>query len=200
MSRKISFAAIPLISFLLCVPAFAQSEEGRSEVSGQFFGTFVHGTESKGVHQRSSDSGGILASYRFFFSKHHGVEANYSYSRSTTTYNLASGQSGVQANQHEWSGAYVFRIPTRRFTPFFEAGVGGLTFAPTGHSGSASNETRSAFVYGGGADINLTNRLFVRAQYRGFVYKSPTFDVVANLGAGRTTHLAEPSVGFGVRF
>ena len=200
MLRKISFASIPLVSLLLCVPAFSQTEEGRSEASAQFLGTFVRGTDSNGVHQKSSDSGGILATYRFFFSKHHGVEANYGYSRGTTTYNLPLGQSGVKANQHEWTGAYVFRIPMPRFTPFFEAGVGGLTFSPTGNSVSASNQTRAAFVYGGGADINLKHGLFVRAQYRGFVYNSPTFKVVANLGADRVTHLAEPSVGFGVRF
>jgi outer membrane immunogenic protein len=201
VSRKISFAAIPLASLLLCLPAFSQTdEEGRSEVSAQFLGAFVRSTDSNGVHQNSSNSGGVLATYRFFFSKHHGVEANYSYSRSTTAYNLPLAQSGVKANQHEWTGAYVFRIPMRRFTPFFQAGVGGLTFAPTGNSVSTSNQTRAAFVYGGGADINLTHRFFVRAQYRGFVYNSPTFDVVANLGADRVTHLAEPSVGFGVRF
>lgn len=201
VSRKISYAAIPLVSLLVCLPVFARTgEQGRSEVSGQFFGTFVHGNDSNGIRRNNSDSGGILATYRFFFSKHHGVEANYSYSRSTTTYNLASGQSGVQADQHEWSGAYVFRIPMKRFTPFLEAGVGGLTFAPTDASPGASNQTRAAFVYGGGADINLTHRLFVRAQYRGFVYNSPTFKVAANLGADRTSHLAEPSVGFGVRF
>jgi hypothetical protein len=57
------------------------------------------------------------------------VEANYAYSRSTTRYNLQSGTSGVNANQHEWTSAYVFRLPMGRITPFVKAGVGGLTFA-----------------------------------------------------------------------
>jgi opacity protein-like surface antigen len=199
-SRTISFTAIPLVSLLLCAAAFAQTDvQGRSEVSAQFFGTFVHSTNSNGVQESTSDSGGILATYRFFFSKHHGVEANYGYSRSTTTYNLPLGQAGVRSSQHEWTGAYVFRIPMRRVTAFFEAGAGGLTFVPNDNTVGASNQTRAAFIYGGGADINLTHRLFVRAQYRGFVYNSPTFNVVANLGADRITHLAEPSVGFGLR-
>jgi outer membrane immunogenic protein len=199
MSRKISFAALVTGTVLLCLPAFSQDEGSRSDVSAQFFGTFVKNTNQNGVRQSSSDSGGVLASYRFFFSKHHGVEANYGYSRSTTSYDFLLGSSGVTANQHEWSGAYIFRVPMRRVTPFIEAGVGGLTFAPRNFAG-ASSQTRAAFVYGGGADFNLTHRFFVRAQYRGLVYNTPTLNVAANLGADRVTHLAEPSAGFGFRF
>ena len=133
MSGKISFAALVTGTVLLCLPAFSQDEGGRSEVSAQFFGTFVKDTHQNGVRQSSSDSGGVLAIYRFFFSKHHGVEGNYGYSRSTTSYDFHFGPSGVTANQHEWTGAYVFRVPMRRVTPFVEAGVGGLTFAPTNY-------------------------------------------------------------------
>ena len=199
MSR-ISITTILAGSLLVCFPAFSQNDEGgRSEVSAQFFGTFVHSTNQNGVPQSSSDSGGILATYRYFFSKHHGVEANYGYSRSTTAYTFSSEPSGVEANQHEWSGAYVFRMPLGSVTPFFEAGAGGLTFAPVNRPG-ASTQTRASFVYGGGANINVTKRVFIRAQYRGFVYNSPTFNLAANLGHDRVTHLAEPSVGLGFRF
>jgi len=40
----------------------------------------------------------------------------------------------------------------------------------------------------------------VRAQYRGLVYNSPTFDLVSTLGADRVTHRAKPSIGFGFGF
>jgi outer membrane immunogenic protein len=167
---RISLPTILVGSLLVCFPAFSQSDEsGRSEVSAQFFGTFVHGTSQNGVQQSNSDSGGILATYRFFFSKHHGVEANYGYSRTTATYTFAAGPSGVQADQHEWSGAYVFRLPLGSITPFAEAGAGGLTFAPVNRP-DASTQTRAAFVYGAGANINITKRMFIRAQYRGFIY------------------------------
>ena len=197
---RISFATIVTASLLTSLPAFSQSEEGgRSEVSAQFFGTFGHSTGQNGVQQSNSDSGGILATYRFFFNKHHGIEANYGYSRSTATYTFASGPSGIEANQHEWSGAYVFRLHLASITPFAEAGAGGLTFAPVNRAG-ANTQTRAAFVYGAGADINVTHRMFIRAQYRGFVYSTPTFDPAPNLRADRVTHLAEPSVGVGLRF
>ena len=61
-------------------------------------------------------------------------------------------------------------------------------------------QTRAAFIHGGGGDFNLSKRLYVRAQYRGVVHNSPTFDLPRFAGADRVTHLAEPSAGLGFRF
>jgi opacity protein-like surface antigen len=141
----------------------------------------------------------VLASYRFFFSNSQGVEVNYGYSLNTQTYGLAASLLGVKSNQHEVTAAYVYRHALRHFTPFVEAGVGGLVFAPTDAPG-ASTQARAAFVYGGGADFNITKRIFARAEYRGLVYNSPTFDLTPALGTDRVTHHAEPSIGFGYRF
>ena len=199
MSRTNSFAAILLGGALAALPAFSQEEAGRSEASVQAFGSFVKTTTDNGVQQGATNSGGVLASYRFFFSNNHGVEVNYGYSLNTQTYGLAAGPLGVKSNQHEVTAAYVYRHPLRHFTPFVEAGVGGLVFDPTDAPG-ASTQARAAFVYGGGADFNITKRIFVRAEYRGLVYNSPTFDLAPALGADRVTHRAEPSIGFGYRF
>jgi outer membrane immunogenic protein len=198
MYRVNSFATILLGGVLAALPAFSQ-EAGRSEATVQVFGSFVKSTTDNGVQQGATNSGGVLASYRFFFSNNHGVEVNYGYSLNTQTYGLTTGPLGVKSNQHEVTAAYVYRHPLRSFTPFVEAGVGGLVFDPTDASG-ASTQARAAFVYGGGADFNVTTRLFVRAEYRGLVYSSPTFDLTPASGADRVTHRAEPSIGFGYRF
>ena len=195
---KSSFAKILLGVSLAALPMMAQ-ETGRSEVSVQAFGSWVKNTTQNGVQQDATNSGGVLANYRFFFTKSHGVEINYGYSLNTQNYGLATGPIGVKANQHEVTAAYVYRHPMKRFTPFVEAGVGGLVFDPKDDP-TASTQARAAFVYGGGADFNITHHIFARAQYRGFVYNSPTFDVVAANGLDRITHRAEPSVGFGYRF
>ncbi len=198
MIRVNSFAAIVLGGALAALPAFSQ-EAGRSEATVQALGSFVKSTTANGVQQGATNSGGVLASYRFFFSSSHGVEVNYGYSLNTQTYGLAAGPLGVKANQHEVTAAYVYRHALRHFTPFVEAGVGGLVFAPTDAPG-ASTQTRAAFVYGGGGDFNVTKRIFVRAEYRGLVYNSPTFDLAPAVGTDRVTHRAEPSIGFGYRF
>jgi opacity protein-like surface antigen len=112
---------------------------------------------------------------------------------------LVTGSVAVRANQHETTAAYVYRHPLRGFTPFVEAGVGGLVFNPTWAPGT-STQARAAFVYGAGADFSLTKRVFLRAEYRGLVYNSPTFDYGPAHGFDRVTHRAEPSIGFGYRF
>ena len=198
MLRTNSFAAILLGGALAALPAFSQ-EGGRSDATVQAFGSFVKTTTDNGVQQGATNSGGVLASYRFFFTDNHGVEVNYGYSRNTQTYGLVTGPLGVKSNQNEVTAAYVYRHAVRHFTPFVEAGVGGLVFAPTDAPG-ASTQARAAFVYGGGADFNITKRIFARAEYRGLVYNSPTFDLAPALGTDRVTHRAEPSIGFGYRF
>jgi outer membrane immunogenic protein len=198
MFRTTSFAAILLGGALAALPAFSQ-ETGRSEVAVQAFGSFVKSTTDNGVQQGATNSGGVLASYRFFFSNSHGVEVNYGYSLNTQTYGLADGPLGVKSNQHELTAAYVYRHALRHFTPFVEAGVGALVFDPK-DTPAGTTQARAAFVYGGGADFNITKRVFMRAEYRGLVYNSPTFDLTPAFGTDRVTHRAEPSIGFGYRF
>ena len=184
----------------IALPAFSQSETpDKNEVSVQAFGSFVKSTTNNGVENTATNSGGVLGSYRYFFNAHNGVEANYGYSLNTQSYNSTSGALGVKSYSHEISAAYVFRVPLHKFTPFVLAGAGGLIFDPKDFVG-ASSQTRAAFVYGGGADFNLSRHVFVRAEYRGFVYNSPTYDIPGLAGTDRITHRAEPSVGFGYRF
>jgi len=184
----------------IALPAYAQPEEaGRQEVAIQAFGSFVTTTTQNGIDNTATNSGGVLASYRFFFSKHHGVEANYGYARNTQSFTSSAGALGVKTDSHEVSGAYVFRMPLGKLSPFALAGVGALVFDPHDFTG-ASTQTRAAFVYGGGADWNFSHHLFLRAEYRGFVYNSPTYDLPGLAGTDRISHRAEPSIGFGYRF
>jgi opacity protein-like surface antigen len=183
----------------VALPAFAQSEDSRHEVSVQAFGSFVTSTNENGIENRATNSGGVLGSYRYFFNTHHGVEANYGYSLNTQNYGLANGLLGVKSYSHEGSAAYVFRVPMRKFTPFVLAGAGGLIFDPKDFAG-ANSQARAAFVYGGGADVNLSQHFFLRGEYRGLVYNSPTYDLTGLAGTDRVTHRAEPSLGFGYRF
>jgi opacity protein-like surface antigen len=76
-------------------------------------------------------------------------------------------------------------------------------FDPTANSGGtvpgAQRQAKAAFVYGGGADYDLTRHLSLRAEYRGFVYKRPDFGL-SNLNPDVTAHTAQPSAGIVIRF
>jgi hypothetical protein len=75
----------------------------------------------------------------------------------------------------------------------------------------ASQQTKPAFLYGGGLDYrvfsriplirrsSLTNHLALRLQYRGLLYKAPDFKV-QNLFTGARGHTAEPTIGLVVKF
>jgi len=40
----------------------------------------------------------------------------------------------------------------------------------------------------------------MRAEYRGFLYNSPTYNLSSLEGTDRIIHRAEPLIGFGYRF
>ena len=191
------FGGLMIAAALTSIPVFAQEENVayKNDVAVQAFGSFVKSTTQNGIQQNATNSGGVLGSYRYFFNNHNGVEMNYGYSLNTQSY----ATQGVSSYSHEASAAYIFRLPRRHWTPFALAGVGALVFDPKDFA-AAGTQARPAFVYGAGADFNLSQHVFVRGEYRGLIYNSPTFDLTGFNGLDRTTHRAEPSIGFGYRF
>jgi opacity protein-like surface antigen len=182
-------------SALGVLPAFGQAEY-RQDVTAQITGNYSRQTTENGVRLDTTDSAGFLGTYRYFFGRNHGIEGNYGYTRNTQQGQIGNLAGAVQANTHEVSAAYVLRFPTKRVTPFALAGVGALIFDQT--NSSADLIAKPSFVYGGGVDLNVTSRFFIRAQYRGQVFNSPQLEPLH--APERITHLAQPSVGFGVRF
>ena len=171
----------------------------KSEVNVEGFLPIVKSTTASSVQQSTSLTGGVLAGYRFFFGTRSGVEVSYGYSRSTQTYNVSNGPLGLGANSDEVFVAYLYRFPHKRWSPFLLAGAGALLFDPRDTTG-ADVQTRAGYFYGGGADFEIHRRLFVRAEYRGVFYNSPTFNLSALNGLDRFTQRAEPAVGFGYKF
>lgn len=197
MFRVKGVVVLVLGASVLGLPAFAQSEDHKSDVTVQALGSFEKDTTDNGVTHSASDSGGVLATYRYYFGRHSGVEFNYGYTLNSQRYALDGNVSSTQAYSHEATAAYVWRMPLRRVTPFALAGAGSLVFDPKDVGGGAL--ARPLFVYGAGADFDLGSRFFLRAQYRGLVYNSPTL-AASTISAELLTHRAEPSVGFGFRF
>jgi len=197
MFGKKGIVALVLGAAALGLPAFGQSEEYKSDVTVQALGSFVKDTTDNGVTHSASNSGGVLATYRYYFDRHNGVEFNYGYTLNSQRYALDGNVSSTAAYSHEATAAYVWRLPLHRVTPFALAGAGSLVFDPKNISGDAL--ARPLFVYGAGADFDLGSHWFLRAQYRGLVYNSPILGA-STVAAELLTHRAEPSAGFGFRF
>jgi opacity protein-like surface antigen len=195
---------IAIVAVLLGVSAAAQ--ESRSEISLQGTGFFTKDTTGQGTTERSTNAGGFLVGYRYHINRWLAAEAVYGYDRNTQQYFAPTGLSRIQANVHQATGGFVFRVPSPakfRISPYVLAEGGALVFDPTGNSfgtvAGAQRQATGVFVYGGGADSPLFKRVSLRAEYRGLVYSAPDFGLTA-LNTNTTTHTAQPSVGFVFRF
>jgi opacity protein-like surface antigen len=205
MRRGILISGFFAVLVLVASAATAQEGEQRHEVSAQGIGFFTKDSEGNGVSQHSTDTGGLLVGYRFYFNRWLGADATYGYARNTQQNTTADGAFNVQSDVHQATGALVLGVPSRsaRLKPYGLAGVSALTFDPTGNSGGfvpgADSQTKAAFVYGGGVDFRISHFISLRAEYRGLVYKRPDFDI-RSLDSDVTTHTAQPSAGIVFRF
>jgi outer membrane immunogenic protein len=204
MSHMIRKAAT-LFAALLLFAGVLPAQDYKSDVSVEGTGVFTKDANNNNVLQKATQTGGVLAGYRYHLNRWVAAEANYGYFRNTQLYFTTTGPSRIQANVHEITGALVItpKLSIEKLHPFALAGGGGLVFDPTGnHGGSfpgATSETKGAFLYGGGADYDLIKRIALRLEYRGFVYKSPTFNLTT-LNADEVTHIAQPSAGIVFKF
>jgi opacity protein-like surface antigen len=204
--RKTVVLAVVSLALLGSSAAFAQEGPAwtHGEVSIQGTGFFTKDSQGNGVSQHSTDTGGFLIGYRYHFNRWFAAEANYGYARNTQQNFTAGGPFNVQANVHQATGAFVVTLPgSSRINPYVLAGAGALVFDPTNNAGQsvsgALQQAKAAFVYGGGADFPLMRHVALRAEYRGYVYNRPDFQL-AELDSHVTTHTAVPSAGLVFRF
>jgi opacity protein-like surface antigen len=199
--RKLLVIIVAVVA--LAVGAVAQ--EGRSEISAEGTGFYTRDSSGQGNSQRATDTGGFIVGYRYHFNRWLAAEGNYGFDRNTQEYFGGFGESRVQANVHAVTGDVVLSLPLRlrRISTYALAGGGGLIFDPRGNIGAsvpgASTQGKGAFLYGAGADYALTRHFSLRAEYRGFGYKSPDFGLRA-LNTDSWTHTAQPSAGIVFRF
>src|SRR5215475_7443564 len=128
-----------LFATLLFAATSNAQELPRNEVSVQGTGFFTKDSANNGVTQHTTDSGGLLVSYRNRFSRLFGADLSYGYTRDTQLNFTSAGGARVQADVHQTTAALVAHTPGRvfGFRPFALAGAGALTFNPTNNFGGA---------------------------------------------------------------
>jgi outer membrane immunogenic protein len=194
-----------MFAVLVLASASMAQELPRNEVSVQGTGFFTNNTTGNGIRQETTDSGGLLTSYRFHFNNWLAADGSYGYTRGTWRNFTPAGAANIQSNVHQITGALVVTAPRKflAFRPFVLAGAGILSFDPTRNFGGdipgSDDQNKGAFVYGAGTDLDINQNFAVRLEYRGLVYDRPDFGF-ASLNSGRTTHTAQPSAGIVFRF
>jgi opacity protein-like surface antigen len=187
--------------FAFGTTAMAQVENP-SQITIQGTGLITKDSGDPTSHS-ASKSGGFLVGYSYQFNSWAGVEGNYGYTRNTQNYFGTIGATAIQSDFHEITGSFVAHVPTHlaKVRPYALGGVGALVFDPTNKYvvNGAGQQTKAAFVYGGGVNWDLARSFGIRTEYRGLLFKVPDF-TLNNLNLDKTTHLAQPSVGFFFRF
>jgi opacity protein-like surface antigen len=153
---------------------------------------FQNGTAYNQTVQGASSSAGVLATMHQSFSSWLGYNVNFGYSRfseqysqgmyfpnpSTPTNPISSFTYGsIGENMFELTGASVVQGPrAKRVETFFQLGGGVLSFLPTQNPSPYWVVFRPVMVFGTGMNYKLSKHWGVRAEYRGLLYKTPSFN------------------------
>lgn len=200
--KKIAFFA-----FLLTVCAAAgRAQESRQDIS--LSGTALiepYISSSTNVQVSAQRAFGALVSYRFMLTPSSALEANYGITYENKIHYLISNTNDYTVNTRtqEVSFAYVRSFTYRKFNPFVEAGPGVLIFLPIRNSATTSldvkQQTSMGGLYGGGIAYEISPSFDIRAEYRGFVTKVPTFGY-DTLDTKRWYNIYAPTVGVAYHF
>jgi outer membrane immunogenic protein len=199
--KKIAF-----IAFLLAVcVAAGRAQESRQDIS--ISGTaliepFVASSTDVQVHSTTAYGG--LLSYRFMLTPSSALEANYgiTYQNSLNFY-ANPNHYPVLTRTQEISFAYVRSFTFKKFNPFVEAGPGAMIFLPIRNSGTGTldvkQQTAIGGLYGAGIAYEISPSFDIRAEYRGFVTKVPTFGDT-QFSTNKWYNIYNPAIGVAYHF
>jgi opacity protein-like surface antigen len=197
---------IVLFFFLVAVGAAAgHAQESRQDISISGIGLiepFIASSTDVQVH--SNYALGALASYRFMLTPTSAVEANYgiTYQNKIKFYSNPNTYQVLTRTQ-EISGAFVKSFNFKKYNPFVEGGPTGLIFLPIRNTGTqtldAKQQTQFGAMYGAGFAYEVSPSFDIRAEYRGYVTKVPTFGV-SQFATNKWYNIYVPTVGVAYHF
>ena len=210
-----------LMTVILLLTSVGLAQDNRFDVSLGGAAVLSKQSVGNGTVLTPTNSVAVLITARYRFSPRNSVEINYSHTADSQVYFASPLTYRIHNTIGEYSGAYVFSfLQSEKVEPFLFAGAAALIFYPNYNASSindvqtylpSSQQTKPAFLYGGGFDYRifsilpvirkstLSKHLALRLEYRGLVYKAPDFNV-QNLSTGARGHLAEPSAGIVAKF
>ena len=197
---------IALLVFLLAVcVAAGRAQESRQDIS--LSGTALiepFMASSTTVQVNSTTAYGVLASYRFMLTPTSAIEANYGITyQNSIGYYVNPDHYKVLTRTQEMSGAYVRSFVFKNFNPFIEGGPGGFIFLPIVNSGTTNLDVKQQVAIGGlfgaGFAYEISPSFDIRAEYRGFVTKVPTFGV-SQFTTNKWYNIYVPTLGLAYHF
>jgi outer membrane immunogenic protein len=192
-----------LLGALMLSAAAGYGQESRQDISVSATGLFAPQVNGNGAQLNSSGALGVLASYRYMLTPRSALELNYSWAQNSQAYRTSFVVARVHSREQEITGAYVYSLNFKNYSPFAEVGVGGLIFTPIRDYATTELDTKQntniGALFGGGLAYELSPSFDIRAEYRGFLVKSPDYGST-NFRTNRYEVVSIPAIGVAYHF
>ncbi len=195
-----------VLGVLMASAAAGVAQESRMDASASVTTVIMPQVNSNGIQANATKSIGFLGSYRYMLTPRSAVEANYTFEQNILKYNTNFQPNiRIHTRQQELSLAYVYSLNFRNFSPFAEAGVGAILFSPIAdfqtNQFSAKRTTGLGGLFGAGVAYELSPSFDIRAEFRGFVTKTPDFGLPGDIiKTNRYTTFMSPAIGVAYHF
>ncbi len=192
------------VGALLLTGVAGYAQESRQDASVSLTGNFVPFVNGTGGNKQSAtDSFGFLGSYRYMLTPRSALEVNYSFTQYDTKFQTNFLPNfRVHTRQQEFSAAYVYSFNFRNFNPFVEGGPAALFFSPLRDQQTTTQDgkrtTGIGALFGGGLAYEISPSFDIRAEYRAFAVKAPSFGTVGN--TNRYEVISAPAIGVAYHF
>jgi opacity protein-like surface antigen len=199
--KKIAFLAI----LLAATGAAGHAQESRQDFSISGIGLIEpFRASSTTVQVNSTPAYGALASYRFMLTPTSALEANYGITyQNSIGYYVNPNHYKVLTRNEEISGAFVKSFVFKNLNPFVEAGPGAFVFLPIINSGTTTLDSKQQIeiggLFGAGFAYEISPSFDIRAEYRGWATKVPTFGNT-QFTTNRWYVISVPAVGVAYHF
>jgi opacity protein-like surface antigen len=199
--KKIAF----LVALLAACVAMGRAQESRQDVSLSGFALIEpFMSSSTTVEVNSTPAYGALVSYRFMLTPSTALEANYGITyQNSIGYYVNPNHYKILTRTQEISGAFVKSFVFKNLNPFAEAGPVGLIFLPIVNSGTttldAKQQTEVGGLAGAGVAYEISPSFDIRAEYRGYITKVPTFGD-SQFTTNRWYWISAPTIGVAYHF
>jgi len=211
MKRNKSLTGLAFLLILAWMPSSAQAQK-QTDVALSVYGAFssaVNRNNGDATADIPSNAAGGMIELRHIFNRFNGFEATYSLNRANQAYEVfcslcTSPPPPVSAYAHAFTADWIFTTHPAKVRYFALLGAGLLYFQPVTDfpAGSPWGPSQSAvtpdYIYGAGLDWGFSQRLGMRLQYRGNIYKAPY--LLKGLQTTTYTHTAEPAIGVYYKF
>ncbi len=197
---------ILLLGALMLTAVAGYAQESRQDVSISATGAFAPEVHGNAVKKNTTTTLGLLASYRYMLTPRSALEVELRVrAEHAEVHGFRQGAGRHPYAPAEFSAAYVYSLNFGNFNPFAEVGVGAMVFHPLKDNGTYQIDAKQNMNIGGsfwgGSAYEISPSFDIRAEYRGFVVKTPDFGLPGDIfKTNRYQVISSPSLGIAYHF